>query len=138
MKRIMLIAATLILSGCATSSVMNGIMQSWEGAKIDSVVAQWGYPDEQREFNGKKLYIWNHNKSVTMPTTTNTTGTVNAYGGFNATSTTTGGNTFNGQCQRTLEVDSSGTVTKWQWQGNNCPFMEAMEYKYWRNKNSRN
>jgi hypothetical protein len=113
---------------------MNGIMSSWEGANINAVVRQWGYPDEQREFNGKKLYVWRHNKSFYMPATTNTIGAINPYGGFNATSTTIGGHAVSGACDRILEVDGAGIVTKWQWQGNNCPFMEAMEYKNWRNK----
>jgi len=34
----------LALGGCATTSVMNGIMSSWEGSNIDAVAAQWGYP----------------------------------------------------------------------------------------------
>lgn len=136
MRKAILVLGMFALSGCATTSVMNGIMSSWEGASIDSVVAQWGYPDEQREFNGKKLYVWHHNKGFHMPSTTSTTGTVNAYGGINATSTTIGGHAVNGACDRILEVDSKGIVEKWQWQGNNCPFMEAMEYKSWRNKSA--
>ena len=134
MRKAIFVLSLLALSGCATTSVMNGIMSSWDGENIEAVTAQWGYPDEQREFNGKKLYVWHHNKGFYMPATTNTTGTVNPYGGFKATSTTTGGHAVSGACDRILEVDGSGTVTKWQWQGNNCPFMEAMEYKSWRNK----
>ena len=134
MKKLLLVGSLLTLSGCATTSVMNGIMSSWEGASIDSVVSQWGYPHEQQEFNGKKLYIWRHNKSVYMPATTNTTGTVNAYGGFSATSRTTGGHAIHGACDRILEADSNGVVVRWEWRGNNCPFMEAMEYKHWRNR----
>lgn len=134
MRKFILMISLVSLSGCATTSIMDGIMSSWSGESIESVTAQWGYPDEQREFNGNKLYVWHHNKGFYLPSTTTTTGTVNAYGGINATSTTTGGNTINGNCDRILEVDSKGTVIKWQWQGNNCPFMEAMEYKNWRNK----
>lgn len=138
MQKLILAAGLLTLSGCATTSVMNGIMSSWEGSNIDAVVSQWGYPHEEREFNGKKLYIWHHNKSVYMPATTNTTGTVNSYGGYSATSTTTGGHAIHGACDRILEVDRNGTVVRWEWRGNNCPFMEAMEYKHWRNKASQN
>jgi hypothetical protein len=134
MKKIILAVCCVVLSSCATRSVMDGIMSSWEGTNIDSVVAQWGYPDEQREFNGKKLYVWHHNKGFYMPATTNTTGTVSSTGQFNARSTTTGGHAISGGCDRILEVDRSGTVTSWQWRGNNCPFMEAMEYKTWRNR----
>lgn len=137
MRKFVLATSLLALSGCATTSVMNGIMSSWEGSNIDAVVAQWGYPGEQREFNGKKLYVWHHNKSAYIPATTNTTGTINPYGGLNVTSTTTGGHAIYGACDRILEVDGSGNVVRWEWQGSNCPFMEAMEYKHWRNKGAR-
>jgi hypothetical protein len=123
-----------LLAGCATTKVMDGIMSSWAGATIEDVVAQWGYPHEERQFGGKKLYVWNHNKSATLPSTTHTTGQVNQYGQFSANSTTTGGQTFHGSCQRILEVDEAGSVVRWQWQGNNCPFIEAMEYRHWRKK----
>lgn len=134
MRKFVLAISFVALSGCATTSVMNGIMSSWEGTSINDVTAQWGYPDEERQFNGNKLYVWHHNKGFYMPATTTTNGTVNSYGGFSATSTTTGGHQISGACDRILEVDGSGTVIKWQWQGNNCPFAEAMEYKNWRNK----
>jgi len=68
---------------------------------------------------------------------TNTTGQVSAIGNtayVNAVSTTTGGGVFQGSCDRILEVDGSGTVVSWEWRGNNCPFLEAMEYKHWRNR----
>ena len=64
----------LILSGCSTTQTMNGIMSSWVGSDINEVVTQWGYPHEEREFQGRKLYIWNRNTTLTMPQTTNTTG----------------------------------------------------------------
>jgi len=135
MRRIVGVAlAIMLLPGCATRSVMQGIMSSWEGAHIDSVVNQWGYPDEQREFNERKLYVWHHNKSVMLPSTTTTTGTVNSYGGVNATSVTSGGGMLHGSCDRILEVDERGTVVRWEWKGNNCPFLEALEYKQWRNR----
>lgn len=124
----------LALSGCATASVMNGIMSSWEGARLDDVVGQWGYPHEEREFNGRKLYVWHHNKSAYIPPTTTSSGTARPSGSIDVTSTTTGGYELRGACDRILEVDERGTVVKWQWQGNNCPFSEAFGYKNWRRR----
>lgn len=126
-------AVGLILSACSTTQTMQGIMSSWEGSNISEVVSQWGYPDEEREFQGKKLYIWQHNKSAYVPKTTNTTAT--AYGNtIYAQSHSTGGYAIHGNCVRILEVDGSGTVTSWEWKGNNCPFGELMEYSTWRRK----
>ena len=112
---------------------MNGIMSSWDGSTINEVVYQWGYPHEEREFQGHKLYIWHHNKSAHMPQTTNTTGSV-VGNTIYATSTTSGGYTMNGSCQRILETDRSGIIVRWEWRGNNCPFGELMEYANWRKK----
>jgi hypothetical protein len=115
---------------------MNSIMSSWEGAHINDVVSQWGYPSSIQDFRGNKLYRWNYTKSFYVPQTSTVDGS--AYENFgttnyNATITTSGGHTLNAQCARILEVTPDGFVKKWQWEGNNCPFWEAMEYKTWRN-----
>ena len=137
MKRLfatVVIVATV--SGCATN-VMNGIMGSWLGSSINEVQGQWGYPDEQREFNGQTLYIWHNDDSFTMPAQTTVNGTVNAWGGFSGTATTTGGNVVAMNCERILAVGATGLVEAYQWRGNNCPFAEVMQYKNWR-KHSQN
>jgi hypothetical protein len=100
------------------------------------LVSQWGYPDEEREFRGKKLYMWNYSKAAYVPRTSNTTAT--AYGKtVYAQTQSSGGYALRGDCVRILEVDEVGTVTSWQWKGNNCPFREAMEYSNWRRKSAK-
>jgi hypothetical protein len=129
---VFLVFLLIVLVGC-TSSVMNGIMSSWEGAHIEEVVSQWGYPHEEKEFNGRKLYVWHHNKSAYMPQSTTTTGHVIGNTIY-AHSNTTGGYMMSGNCSRTLEVDDNGRVVNWQWGGNNCPLAELMEYSDWRKR----
>ena len=112
---------------------MDSIMRSWEGAPLDAAIAQWGYPDQEQEIAGHKLYRWFYTKSASLPATT--TGTMNQIGNtafINAT--TSGGGTLVGNCTRTLEVDEHKTIIRWQWNGNNCPFAEALEYSNWRRK----
>lgn len=132
-KNIGLIAIFLFVTGCSTTQTMNGIMSSWVGSNVSEVVAQWGYPDEEREFQGRKLYIWQHNQSAYIPQTTNTTGSVSGNSVY-ATSTTSGGYAIQGNCERILEVDDAGIVVSWDWGGNNCPFGELLEYASWRKK----
>jgi len=45
-------------------------MTLWMDADIDEVVAQRGYPHEEREFRGRKLSLWHHNKFAYIPQTT--------------------------------------------------------------------
>ncbi len=97
-------------------------MESWVGANIESVFNQWGYPTEEKQITDHKLYYWQSSRLVGMPIYTIGTG---AYGG--------GVRQF--ECTRMLEADEKGTVVKWQWQGNNCPFAEIGIYKTWRNRN---
>jgi hypothetical protein len=112
---------------------MDSIMRSWEGASLDAAIAQWGYPDQEQQIAGHKLYRWNYTKTAFLPATT--TGTVNQIGNtafINAT--TSGGGTLVGNCTRTLEVDEHNTIIRWQWTGNNCPFAEVFEYSNWRRR----
>lgn len=133
--RVSFVSAFLLgLAACSGGfGTMDGIMKSWQGQHIDAVISQWGYPHEERNIAGRKLYIWHHAKGYNLPSQTYVTGTVvgsTVYG----TATTYGGGTFRGNCTRTLEVSPSDVVTAWQWEGNNCPFAELLEYSNWRRK----
>lgn len=123
----------LLLAGCSTTQTMQNIMSSWEGAHIDDVVAQWGYPNFERDFRGKKLYIWEYRKSGFIPKTSQTN--VNVYGNTAYANTQEyGGYAISGVCTRILEVGDDGIVKSWSYEGNNCPFGELMEYSTWRRK----
>ena len=124
-------ALAFVLGSCSGGAgTMDGIMGSWQGAPLDAVIAQWGYPDQEQVIAGHKLYRWYYTKSAVMPSTT--TGTVTQFGSINAT--TYGGGTVVGNCTRTLEVDEHNIVIRTEWKGNNCPFAEAFEYSSWRRK----
>jgi hypothetical protein len=126
----------VLLFGCSGGAgTMNGIMSSWQGAHIDAVISQWGFPHAERQIAGRKLYYWYRNTTLTMPSTT--TGTVNVIGNTAYLNTqTSGGGSSNWACTRILGVNGSNTVTSWQWEGNNCPFAEAFQYANWRNRNA--
>lgn len=133
-RNIILSIGILALSGCSTtsSSGMNEIMSSWVDATIDDVVAQWGYPHEQRVADERTFYVWHHNKSGSTPTTARSG--INAYGELKTVHTSSNIHETYGTCDRILEADENETVIKWEWRGNKCPFIEAMEYSQWRNK----
>jgi hypothetical protein len=125
---------TALLAGCSGGmGTMDGIMDSWAGAPLDAVIAQWGYPDQEQTIAGRKLYRWFYTKGVAVPATSRSTIT---RSGNTATVNTTSydGGVVVGDCTRTLEVDARNIVIRSQWQGNNCPFAEGFEYSNWRRK----
>ena len=105
-------ALAFVLASCSGGAgTMDGIMNSWQGASLDAVIAQWGYPDQEQVIAGHKLYRWFYTKTASLPATT--TGTVNQIGNtafMNAT--TYGGGTVVGNCTRTLEVDEHNIVVR--------------------------
>lgn len=139
MKRQMIsLAAVAALTGCASGGfgTMDRIMASWQGASVDQVIAQWGYPHEERRVAGRTLLVWNRDMQLSMPATATTTGTANRIGStayVNTTTTYSGGGTSSWSCTRILEIRDD-KVHSWQWEGNNCPFAEAGPYSNWRRK----
>jgi len=132
-KIVLLSAFIVVFAGCSTTKVMDRIMSSWQSEHIDKIISQWGYPSEVRELRGNQLYIWVYNKSAFIPQSSTTTGSI--YGNTIYTQTNSyGGHAIHGTCIRILEVNKDGYVVSWEWKGNNCPFMEAMEYSKWRNR----
>jgi hypothetical protein len=133
-KRKLLPTCFFVVAGCSGGfGTMDRVMRSWEGAPLDAVIAQWGYPDQEQTVAGHKIYRWFYTKTFNVPATTSTT--VNTVGRTSyINSTTSGGGTVRGDCVRTLEVDQQNIITKWEWKGNNCPFADILEYSNWERK----
>lgn len=126
-----------LTSGCISGGfgVMDRIMSSWVGATTNEVIQQWGYPHEERVVVGRRLLVWNRNVQATFPSVATTTGTATRLGNtttFNATTTVPSSSTSTWSCTRILEIDDRNAVIAWQWEGNNCPVMEAGSYSNWR------
>lgn len=139
MKRFFSLLTISLLGACASGGmgVMDGIMNSWIGVSADDVMRQWGYPHEDRVIAGKHLLIWNRNIQLALPSTATTTGSVSRIGQtayYAGTTTVASGGISNWGCTRLLEVDQNNMVINFQWEGNNCPFMEVGPYSNWRKK----
>jgi hypothetical protein len=126
------------LFGCSGGAgLMNGIMQSWQGSSVDEVISQWGFPHEEKVIAGRKILVWHRNMQALMPLVATTQGSATVVGNtafYGGTTTYTGGGVINGSCVRILEVDDNNVVKSWQWEGNNCPFLEMGAYSNWRKK----
>ena len=121
MKKLIIISILLIsLSAYAWESFMDKCIHSWVGYPLDSVIKKWGYPDEEKNIAGKKLYIWE-----TIDYDTDTT-----VGGFSVSSTdkkgretvfSSGGEAVLEYCKKILETDNNGTIIDGHRKGNDCP-----------------
>jgi hypothetical protein len=132
-RSLTIVAVAALVAGCGTTALMNGIIASWMGSPISDVVQSWGLPNQEVSIGGRKYYVWNYTKSGFIPQTSTTTGVMTNSGVLTGQTTTSGGFAISGNCDRLLEVDVNDIVVGGSWRGNNCPFMEAFEYKTWRN-----
>lgn len=120
MKRLLLIAVLVALSGCATTANYEKTLKSWVGASELDLVRSWGPPQSTHTTGGRTFLVYSSARSVLMPGvqptyTANTYGNttyVNSHGGMPAQN-------LNFQCQTTFEV-SNEKIVGWSWRGNDC------------------
>lgn len=125
----------ILLTSCSGGfGTMDRIMSSWEGSHIDEVISQWGYPHGEQNIAGKKIYFWDRNAMLSLPSTTTSTAQV-VGDTIIINSNTSGGGISSWSCRRTLALNDNNIVVSWGWSGNNCPFADiAMGYQHWQKK----
>lgn len=117
------LATALLCAGCVSFSGIDAGVHSLLGQNVDQVVDRIGYPTEQREFEGRKLYVWSNSQNYTMylPQTSQTTGSVYGAGGYanyNSTTTYNAPMPLHYECTVILEVGADHIVQREQWHGN--------------------
>ncbi len=120
MKKYILIFMLLIpVSAYGWEFFMDKCIASWIGYPLDSLMKSWGYPDDEKNIAGKKLYIWESSET-----------SINRDAGFSIISTdkkgnetvfSTGGEIQVEYCKKIIEVDENDIVINGQWKGNACP-----------------
>lgn len=120
---ILLISLFVNINICyaSTKSFMEKALNSWIGYEINDVIETWGYPIEEKNIAGRKLYIWQTSKSIYVPQNASSNVTSYGYGYAHVNTNTYGGYTVNAYCNKTLEVDKNNKIIRWEWQGNDCP-----------------
>lgn len=117
-KVCLLLLNLLFFVGCASTYVDAGL-NDLLGKNINLAFKVMGYPDAKQEFGGDIIYIWGHSSSSTMfvPQVNTTTG----YVGSNSFTANTYSNVavpVNANAKIKIVSDSSGTITGYEWQGN--------------------
>lgn len=112
MKKYLLLGICIFISilttGCGTSDFMPAAMNSWLGYSLNDVIAQWGYPTDEKNIVDKHLVYWSRKWMSYVQQ-----GSSDHYN--------------NGYykeyfCTRILEIDKDKKIIGWQWEGNGCPF----------------
>ena len=122
---VLLAAALVSVSGCATTAQINAAMQSWVGHSMSELVAAWGPPSQVLDDgSGGKILSYQYTRAHTTHGAAYTQSSATAYGvGGHAyasgSSVTTYGpsRTTTTNSWRTFWVDSRGVVVNWSWQG---------------------
>lgn len=97
LKGLILIATSLLLSGCAGSGSLSREMAAMQDESVSTVVAVWGQPDTKQPFGDETVLIWYDH----------------APAEFGVAPTVI-------VCERMLAVTEQGAITGWRWRGDHC------------------
>jgi hypothetical protein len=97
-----LLAAFVMLGGCATTDSLSDQMAGWQQDDVDAALAAWGDPEASIAFGDGRLLTWRDRAAVS-------TSLADAPV----------------VCERMLAVDADGVITGWRWRGDACPTIDA-------------
>lgn len=122
MKAATLIFTTALLSGCAMQTLEKALPQ-FEGKKIDYAINYLGYPDQELDVADKKVYVWSHQSTGSMPITTSKPTYNTTYGAFGPITTygTTSETNYvpvSRECKIKLITDKKHKVLSTEFEGN--------------------
>ena len=122
MKKIILICFLITSSVNAWETYTDTSIKSWIGYPLDSIIKQWGYPDEEKTIAGKKLYIW---LDYDYSSARNTGGLQISSTSKNGskTSLSFGGDIAVDYCKKTMEVNENNIIINGYRKGNSCPLL---------------
>ena len=130
---LIMLATAISAHAFGVDSTMSVVMDSWMGCHIDRVIDRWGYPNEERNVAGHKLYVWKTERTVTSDEYSTTKAHKDKKGRTYYTTSTYGGETEVYTSERILEVDENNVVIKGRWSGNDLPFTFMGKAKEWMN-----
>lgn len=120
MKKVLLLVAVALLSGCASEAKYKSNMDSWVGADETKLIRKWGPPVSVYETGGSKFLLYTSSNTLVLPGTP-TTATTNVYGSTAFTTVNPGAPAqgIDYVCATTLEVKDA-KIIGWSSQGNGC------------------
>lgn len=118
-RLLVILAASLTLTGCVTSGSIARNLQAYKGRPVTDVIARYGVPNSERTVAGIKVYTWSSQHTEVLPTyqQSNTTGNVGGQS-FQASTGTFGTTSFSAECEMAMLVDEHEVVTDYNFSGN--------------------
>ncbi|WP_298356022.1 hypothetical protein [uncultured Litoreibacter sp.] len=125
--RLLIAFALTVLASCTTFEDIDDGLDVMRGQKIDTLISILGYPAGERTVAGRRLVVWNTDRTftTTTPVTTYNSGNASAYGSggyaygnYSGTSTTYVPTTVNYNCTILVEIDKSNRILSHQFEGN--------------------
>ena len=123
MKKLLgILVLGFLLSGCfATTAKYEAAINSWIGSSEDELVESWGVPNGVYNKNdGGKVLSYVRSGSMHMPGNTTSNTSIDAWGYATTTTTTSAGTNIALRCKTSFVVSSTGRITSWSYEGNNC------------------
>jgi hypothetical protein len=139
-----LVVLSVVLSGCATTTSDERMLNSLVGSNVDNLLMVWGPPANTYPLsNGGQVLEYNSRRNfqfggypTTVPQTTYGSGTADMHGTGGSASGTYSGTTLTYvqkttpslniplQCVTRFTVNAQRMITNWAWQGNRCAATE--------------
>lgn len=120
MKWILLLAALVLLGGCASEAKFKSNMDTWVGQDESRMIRKWGPPDSVYEADGSKFLQYSFSNTLVLPGTPTTANTT--YNGNASFTTVNHGVPAQGidyACATIVEVKNA-KIVGWTSRGNGC------------------
>lgn len=99
----------LVITGCATTGGYEKNLQSWVGAHSDELVSSWGPPTRERPLSGGGQVLEYSRGGSSRQTLICHPSRPACFS-----------NDVYLSCTTRFRTDSSGIITNWVWEGNDC------------------
>lgn len=98
---IILLVTQIIVFAERREAIMNDVMESWQGQKINSLIGLWGQPSKVDNLEDGQIYYWVQADYIM---------------------TASGKKLHDGKdyCTKMFQTDGYGNITNWQYKGASC------------------
>ena len=124
---VIVLLASVLIAGCATTAKYRDILNQWQGQTIESFVKMWGYPDRTMSLDkNQTAYIYSSREIVSTPMTQMPSNITTVNSGDKTTvisppGAIIGGQTYSLSCVTWVVFDNTTKkIVNTSFRGNNC------------------